>query len=147
VDLPLPGPNWKLGDATEVRTSDGRHWQARVAGIPAALADDTRRLSYRLALEGDALPLPGQPVEARVPFGMAVILPQAALQQIEGTWGVFVRAGDRAEFHAVRRGIELGSDVAVEEGVRPGEQIASDGAYLLKSLWLKSRSGGDEHEH
>jgi membrane fusion protein, heavy metal efflux system len=147
VDLPLPGPSWRLGDDTEVRTSDGRRWAARVAGVPAALASDTRRLSYRLELEGSALPLPGQPVEVRVPFGTAVILPQAALQQIEGTWGVFVRAGDRAEFHPVRRGVELGADVAVEDGVHPGEELAADGAYLLKSLWLKSRSGGDEHEH
>jgi hypothetical protein len=47
----------------------------------------------------------------------------------------------------VRRGVELGSDVVIEEGVNPGESVAADGAYLLKSMWLKARSGGDEHEH
>ena len=96
LDLSLPGPKWSLGDETEARTSDGRRWKARVVGVPAVLADDTRRLTFRLELSDGALPLPGQPVEVRVPFAVAVILPQAAVQQIEGTWGVFVRAGDRA---------------------------------------------------
>lgn len=147
VDLSLPGPAWRLGDETEVRSSDGRHWKARVVGVPSVLADDTRRLPFRLELTEGTLPLPGQPVEVRVPFAVAVILPQAAVQQIEGTWGVFVRAGDRAEFHPVRRGVELGADVVIEAGVTPGTEIAADGAYLLKSMWLKARSGGDEHEH
>jgi cobalt-zinc-cadmium efflux system membrane fusion protein len=147
LDLSLPGPRWRLGDETEVRSSDGRRWKARVAGIPSVLADDTRRLAFRLELIDGTPPLPGEPVEVRVPFAMAVILPQAAVQQIDGTWGVFVRAGDSAVFHPIRRGVDLGSDVVIDGGVSPGEEIATDGAYLLKSLWLKVRSGDDEHEH
>ena len=147
LDLTIPGPSWRIGDETDARASDGRRWKARVVGVPVALNDDTRRLTFRLELTEGALPLPGQPVEVRVPFAIAVILPQAAVQQIEGTWGVFVRAGDRAVFHPVRRGIELGGDVVIEDGVRAGEVIAGDGAYLLKSLWLKAHAGGDEHEH
>jgi cobalt-zinc-cadmium efflux system membrane fusion protein len=146
LDLSLPGPKWHLGDETEVRSSDGRHWKTRVVGFPSILSDDTRRLTFRLEIIDGALPLPGQPVEVRVPFAVAVILPQSALQQVEGTWGVFVRADDRAEFHSVRRGAELGPNVVIEDGVRPGESIATDGAYLLKSLWLKGRSGGEDHE-
>jgi len=147
VDLTLPGPDWHLGDETEARSSDGRRWKARVAGVPSVLAEDTRRLTFRLELTEGALPLPGQPVEVRVPFAAAVILPQGAVQQIEGTWGVFVKSGDKAEFHPVRRGVELGSDVVIQEGVRPGEEVVTEGAYLLKSLWLKAKSGGEEHEH
>jgi len=147
LDLSLPGPPWRLGDETEVRSSDGRRWKARVAGIPAVLGDTTRRLAFRLQLIDGTPPLPGQPVEVRVPFATAVILPQAAVQQIEGTWGVFARTGASAVFHPIRRGAELGSDVVIEGGVSPGEEIAAEGAYLLKSLWLKVRSGDDEHEH
>jgi cobalt-zinc-cadmium efflux system membrane fusion protein len=147
LDLTIPGPKWRLGDETEARASDGRRWKARVVGVPVVLAEDTRRLTFRLELTDGQLPLPGQPVEVRVPFAVAVILPQAAVQQIEGTWGVFTRVGEQAVFHPVRRGIELGSDVVIEDGVKPGEVVAADGAYLLKSLWLKARSGGDEHEH
>lgn len=147
AELPLPGPAWKLGDATEVRTSDGQHWSARVVGVPAVLDDDTRRLTYRLEIVDGTPPLPGRPVEVRVPFASGVILPQVAVQQIEGIWGVFVADGDHARFAPVRRGVELGADVMVLEGIAPGDVVVADGAYLLKSSWLKSRGGGDDHDH
>jgi cobalt-zinc-cadmium efflux system membrane fusion protein len=147
VELPLPGPAWALGDEAEVRASDGSRWRARVVGVPAALGEETRRLTFRLSLAGGPFPLPGKPVEVRVPFASGVILPQAALQQIEGVWGVFVRDGERASFRLVRRGLELGSDVLLLDGVAPGEEVVAGGAYLLKSTWLKARSGGDPHDH
>ncbi len=99
VELPLPGPQaWRAGATTEVRRSDGRVWSAIVEGTPPALSPTTRRLGYLLRLVGGAegdLPLAGTPLEARVPLARAVVLPQEALQQIEGVWGVFVRAGER----------------------------------------------------
>jgi cobalt-zinc-cadmium efflux system membrane fusion protein len=148
VELPLPPPaSWRPGTLTEARSSEGRRWQARLEGVPMALSEDTRRLAYRLRLSGAALPLPGTPLEVRVALAEAPILPQTALQQVEGTWGVFVREGDEAVFRAVRRGVELGGDAMILEGVRPGETVVADGAYLLKSLLLKRRSGSDEHEH
>jgi len=148
VELPLPGPqSWEPGAATDVRRSDGRGWRARVEGTPPALADSTRRLTYFLRLEGEELPLAGTPLEVRVPLARAVVLPQVALQQIEGRWGVFVRGGERADFRAVRKGPELGGDVLVLEGVAPGDEVATDGAYLLKALWLKRAGGGGGHDH
>jgi cobalt-zinc-cadmium efflux system membrane fusion protein len=149
VELPLPGPaEWRPGVATEVRASDGRRWQARVEGMPAALDHETRRLGYRLRLENADPPLAGTPLEVRVPFARAIVLPQSALQQVEGTWGVFVREGDEVRFQAVRRGAELGGDVLVLGGVEPGQVVATEGGYLLKSLYLKLSGGGEAaHEH
>jgi multidrug efflux pump subunit AcrA (membrane-fusion protein) len=86
-----------------------------------------------------------------VPLARAVVLPQTALQQIEGSWGVFVqveRDGEsQAEFRPVNKGAELGSDVMILAGVTPGEQVATEGAYLLKALWLKRAGGGGGHDH
>jgi cobalt-zinc-cadmium efflux system membrane fusion protein len=148
LELPLPVPEeWRAGTTTEARRADGQRWTARLEGVPMALATETRRLSYRLRLSGAPLPLPGTPLEVRVPLARATILPQSALQQVEGTWGVFVRQGSVASFRPVRRGAELGGDVMVLSGVATGEAVAADGAYLLKSMLLKQRSGGDEHEH
>jgi len=147
LELPLPGPEWALGDETDVRASDGGRWKARVVGLPAVLGAGTRRLAYRLRLFGAALPIPGKPVEVRVPFASAVILPQNALQQVEGSWGVFVKEDGSAVFRAVKRGAELGGDVMVLEGVEPGETVVTDGAYLLKASLLKRKSGGDAHDH
>jgi cobalt-zinc-cadmium efflux system membrane fusion protein len=76
-----------------------------------------------------------------------VVLPQSAVQQVEGIWGVFVKEGEGAVFRPVRRGLELGGDVMIMEGLKPGETVAGEGAYLLKSLQIKRKSGGDEHDH
>jgi cobalt-zinc-cadmium efflux system membrane fusion protein len=82
-----------------------------------------------------------------VPLLKAIVLPQSALQQVEGTWGVFVKEGGEAVFRPVRRGAELGGDVMVLDGVKPGETVVSEGAYLLKSLQIKRKSGGEDHDH
>ncbi len=151
VEIPLPGPEtWGLGAKTEVRRATGQRWQATVEGVPASLSDATRRLTYRLRLAGEQTtwPLAGTPLEVRVPLASAVVLPQAALQLIEGSWGVFVKNAGRAELRPVRKGAELGAEVLVLDGIKPGETIATEGAYLLKSLYLKlAGGGGDEHDH
>jgi len=148
LELPLPAPlNWQPGALTEVRKGDGQRWKARLEGTPMTLTADTRRLSYRLRLLGGPLPIPGTPLEVHVPLAKTVVLPQSALQQVEGTWGVFVKLGEEAEFRPVRRGPELGTDVMVLEGVKPGETVVGEGAYLLKSLQIKRKSGGEDHDH
>jgi cobalt-zinc-cadmium efflux system membrane fusion protein len=148
LELPLPAPqNWQAGAVTEVRKGDGQRWKARLEGTPMTLTSDTRRLSYRLRLLGGPLPIPGTPLEVHVPLAKTVVLPQSALQQVEGTWGVFVKEGEEAEFRPVRRGPELGTDVMVLDGVKPGETVVGEGAYLLKSLQIKRKSGGEDHDH
>lgn len=148
LELPLPAPqNWQTGAVTEVRKGDGQRWKARLEGTPMTLTTDTRRLSYRLRLLGGPLPIPGTPLEVHVPLAKTVVLPQSALQQVEGTWGVFVKEGDEAMFRPVHRGPEFGTDVMVLDGVKPGETVVGEGAYLLKSLQIKRKSGGEEHDH
>ncbi|HEX4845022.1 MAG TPA: efflux RND transporter periplasmic adaptor subunit, partial [Geothrix sp.] len=130
LELPQPAPeNWLPGAVTEVRKGNGQRWRARLESVPATLTPDTRRLSYRLRLLGGALPIPGTPLEVHVPLAKTVVLPQSALQQVEGTWGVFVKEGEEAEFRPVRRGPELGTDVMVMAGVKPGETVVGEGAY------------------
>jgi cobalt-zinc-cadmium efflux system membrane fusion protein len=75
------------------------------------------------------------------------VLPQDSLQQIEGVWGVFVRDNEFARFQPVRKGPELGGEVMVLGGVAPGDPVATEGAYLLKALWLKRSGAGDDHGH
>lgn len=144
IELPMPAPSWRLGDRTLVRDAQGHQWKGLVEGLPTALGSDTRRLAFRLRLSGGPLPLPGTSLEAKVPTGSAIGLPDEALQQIEGEWGVFVKAGDKASFRPVRRGRSTSGKVQVLEGLRPGESIVDQGAYLLKSQILKRRSGGED---
>jgi membrane fusion protein, heavy metal efflux system len=148
LELPLPGPStWSRGVATTVRRGDGKTWPARLEGLPASLTPETRRLTYRLRLDGKDTPYPGTPLEVRVPLPPGIVVPQDAIQQIEGEWGVFVIDSDQAHFEPIRRGPELGGDVIVMEGVTPGQRIATEGAYLLKALALKRSGGGEAHAH
>jgi cobalt-zinc-cadmium efflux system membrane fusion protein len=149
VELPLPGPSsWSPGAPTIARRGDGKTWSAKVEGLPASPTAETRRLAYRLRLAADdELPYPGTPLEVRVPIATGIVVPQDAVQQIEGQWGVFVAAGEQASFVSIRRGPELGGDVIVLEGLEPGQRIATEGAYLLKALALKRSGGGAEHAH
>ncbi len=146
IELPPPGPDWQVGTETVVRSAGGRTWRARVEGIPTVLTADTRRLVFRLRLSGGAMPLPGSPLEVQVPFAASLVLPQEALQQVEGEWGVFTKNGGTASFRPVRRGEEMGDAVLVLSGVKPGETVAASGAYLLKSLLLKIKNAGEADE-
>lgn len=148
VELAPPGPtDWRVGSTSEVRRGDGTRWPATVEGLPAGLTGETRRYPYTLRLEGGPLPAPGTPLEVRVPLTRGIVLPQEALQLVEGDWGVFVRDRGEAVFRKVRRGAELGGDVLVLEGIEPGVEVATAGAYLLRPLWMKRMGGGEQHAH
>lgn len=150
VEVPQPGPaHWNPGAETEVRQANGRTWKARLEGTPVALTADTGRLGFRLRLAGGPLPIPGTPVEVKLPLETGIYVPQSALQQVEGRWGVFVVEGDRAAFRPVKRGAEIRDEVLVLEGLRPGETLVAEGAYLLKALQQKRTApeGEDGHGH
>ncbi len=51
----------------------------------------------------------------------------------------------RVEIRKVGRGRDLGGEVEVLSGVRAGETIVVDGAFLLKSQAEKSTADHDEH--
>lgn len=148
VELPLPAPEaWRPGAVTQVRASDGHAWQGRLESAPMALSPETRRLTYRLRLSGGPLPMAGAPLEVHVPLARGVSLPQSALQQMEGVWGVFIQEGGQGVFRPVKRGVELGTEVLVLEGVRPGETVVAEGAYLLKALQQKRAEPEQEDGH
>ncbi len=151
LELSQPGPGeWNSGAVSEVRQANGRTWKARLEGTPSTLTTDTRRLSYRLRFLGGPLPIPGTSVEVKVPMEKGVYLPQAALQQMEGRWGVFVVEKENAEFRPVKRGTEVKAEVLVLEGLKPGETVVAEGAYLLKAYQQKrtqpeAEEGGHGH--
>ena len=91
--------------------------------------------------------MPGTPVEVKVPLEKGLYLPQSALQQMEGRWGVFVVDQALAEFRPVRRGTEVKDEVLVLEGLKPGETVVAEGAYLLKAFQQKRTQGDGEEGH
>ena len=77
-----------------------------------------------------------------------ITVPVAALQRIENEWLVFLPKGqDTFEIRSVGRGRELGTEIEIVSGLKAGEQVVVEGAFLLKAEAEKARSEGSEHEH
>jgi len=72
----------------------------------------------------------------------ALVLPAAAVQQVEGQSLVFVKlAEDLFAARAVRLGTKFNGRLEVLEGLKPQEQVIVAGSFQLKSQLLISRLG------
>ena len=75
-------------------------------------------------------------------------VPAAALQRVGDRWLVFVPSGPAEfEMRPVGRGRDLGMDVEVISGLKAGETVVVEGAFLLKAEAEKKAGGADEHGH
>jgi cobalt-zinc-cadmium efflux system membrane fusion protein len=142
-----PNDNLKPGRAFPVKNSSGHRWNGKLEGIVPAISSDTMRQTYRLRLTGNALPLPGTPVEVQIHFPPSITLPQVALQQVDGIWGVFIAHHGFAEFRPVVRGQDIKGEVVILNGLKPGQTVVTDGAYLLKAYQRKLASPDEEEGH
>jgi cobalt-zinc-cadmium efflux system membrane fusion protein len=127
---------------SEARPGETSH--ARVAYVNPLLDEKTRTAQVRVELDNtDGKLSPGQFVSARLigdpslaPIE-ALAVPRSAVQTIDGRRVVFVKRGERFE----RRVVELGQSgaelVEIKSGVDEGDQVATDGAFLLKSEALR----------
>jgi cobalt-zinc-cadmium efflux system membrane fusion protein len=72
----------------------------------------------------------------------ALLVPQDAVQQVNGQDAVFVRS---TLDHFVMRPIQAGDSaqgmVSVLSGIRRGEQVVTQGSFLVKSQLLRSSIG------
>jgi membrane fusion protein, heavy metal efflux system len=70
----------------------------------------------------------------------ALMIPQAALQEMEGKTVVFVVAGDnRFEKRIIKTGLHRSDLVEVLTGLSPGESVVIEGGFLLKSEFSKDQ--------
>ena len=76
----------------------------------------------------------------------ALVLPDSAIQQIQGQEIAFVRLSEGVfERRALRTGRTIGHLVEILEGIRPGEEVVAHGSFLLKSTLLRDQIGGHGH--
>jgi cobalt-zinc-cadmium efflux system membrane fusion protein len=68
---------------------------------------------------------------------------------LENGWHVFLPTDEPGAFEVreVGRGRSLGGEVEVLSGLKQGEQVVVEGAFLLKAEFDKSRGEGGHHEH
>jgi cobalt-zinc-cadmium efflux system membrane fusion protein len=141
----------RVGAPVEVLPPDATSGaRGEISFITPVLDHATRTATARVVLENDGTYQPGLFVTGRVAVereDVAVSIPTSALVRDGSGWVVFARAGpDRFARRPVtvsRRGIERS---AIEAGLEAGEEVVTDGAFLVKSAAARDALGGG-HGH
>jgi cobalt-zinc-cadmium efflux system membrane fusion protein len=128
----------------------GRTVQGRVAFIGREVDATSRTIPVRIELNNpDGLLRPGMSASASLPVGASdstLMVPSAALQRVNEHWCVFIpRSASAFEVRPIGRGRDFGGDVEVLSGLRDGELVVVEGAFLLRAEAGKSASAGEEH--
>jgi len=136
-----------VGQKVELRTEahPGEVFRAEVTYVNPIIDEKTRTASVRIEFDNPKGKLqPGQFVSAKIvgdpkfaPTDV-IAIPRKAVVSVEGKSLAFVRVAGRGfEKRAVALGVSGGDFVEVRRGVSEGEEVATDGAFLLKSELLR----------
>jgi membrane fusion protein, heavy metal efflux system len=131
----------------------GREFDGRVTQVGRQVDPGSRTVPVRIELANvDGVLRPGMSATARLevagPGQTILAVPAAALQRVGQEWLAFVpRTPQEFEMRPVGRGRDLGNDIEVVSGLKAGEVVVVEGAFLLKAEAEKRRGGGDEHGH
>jgi len=131
----LPGQDYD-GTVTVV----GRHVESESRTVPVRI--DVKNSSNLLR--------PGMSATAALPVGATgaaiLTIPVASVQRVRNEWCVFLpKDANHFEIRRIGRGRDLGGEVEVLSGLRAGENIVVDGAFLLKAQAEKGEADHDAH--
>ncbi|MDC0745833.1 efflux RND transporter periplasmic adaptor subunit [Polyangium mundeleinium] len=124
----------------------GRTFRGKITYLSPQIDLATRTVRARVPLENVDGVLRGNMFgRARVDVGAArasVMVPDAAVQRAKDVHLVFIRlAEDEYEARRVEMGLREGNLVEIRKGIRPGEDVATTGSFLLKTETLKESIG------
>lgn len=131
----------------------GQEFDGKVALVGRQVDPGSRTVPVRIALGNPTGVLrPGMSASTRLEvMGRSrtiLAVPAAALQRVGERWLAFIPKGEyEYEMRPVGRGRDLGNDVEVVSGLKAGETVVVEGAFLLKAEAEKRAGGGDEHGH
>ena len=129
----------------------GQDFEGRVAVVGGQVESESRTVPVRIDIKNAGNVLrPGMSATAALPVGEtgAAILtvPVASVQRVRNEWCVFIpKDADHFEIRRVGRGRDLGVEVEILSGLRVGETVVVDGAFLLKAQAEKGEGEHDAH--
>lgn len=129
----------------------GKTFQGTVALIGQSVDANSRTVAVRIDLSNrDGVLRPGMSAAAWLPVGEQGVLlavPAAAVQRVRDRWCVFIPKDDRTfEIRPIGRGRDIAGEVEILSGVRAGEPIVVDGAFLLKAEAERAAAEGEHEE-
>lgn len=135
------GPNdvarLAAGDRAIVETADGKTVEARVRAVTPTLSGETRSATAVLDVPGGTLQ-PGLGVRVRLMPSRgaptsAIVVPEDAVQSVDGKDAVFIRTPQGFRARLVTLGQRSAGRVEIISGLKSGETIATRNAFLLKA--------------
>lgn len=139
--------------SVELAAFPGRSFDGIVSLVGRHVETESRTVPVRIEIANTEGTLrPGMSGSALLPVshdgGTIVSLPVAALQRLDDAWVVFLpKSEGEFEVRKVGRGRDLSGEVEIVSGLKAGETVVVDGAFLLKAEAEKATGGGDEHGH
>jgi cobalt-zinc-cadmium efflux system membrane fusion protein len=135
------------GDRALLELADGTTIEARVRSVTSALDSETRAATAVLVPVGGTLRL-GQTLRARLfparsGGSSAIVVPEDAVQSLEGRSVVFVRTADGFKPVTVTTGARSAGRIEIVSGLAPGASIATSNAFVLKAEMAKGE--GEDH--
>ncbi len=127
----------------------GRTFRGRISFIGAQLDAETRTLTARALLDNPGDLRPGMFARGQIatPAGkLGVSVPSDAVQTMNDKTVVFVATGKAHEFEArpVKVGASVNGQTAIQNGLRPGEKIVTQGAFVVKSQAMKGELADED---
>ncbi|MDQ3487071.1 MAG: efflux RND transporter periplasmic adaptor subunit [Acidobacteriota bacterium] len=129
----------------------GRSFPAKVSLVGREVEKESRTLPVRLDVNnGDNVLRPGMSATAAIRVGTAgaplLAVPVGSVQRVRNEWSVFLPKGEGTfEIRTIGRGRDLGGEVEILSGLKAGEAIVVDGAFLLRAQAEKRAGGHDDH--
>jgi cobalt-zinc-cadmium efflux system membrane fusion protein len=128
----------------------GQDFQGKVTLVGRHVERESRTVPVRIDVRNrNSLLRPGMSATATLPVGDTGVpiltVPVASVQRVRNEWCVFLpKDANHFEIRRIGRGRDLGTEVEVLSGLKAGETIVVDGAFLLKA---HAEKGEAEHEH
>jgi cobalt-zinc-cadmium efflux system membrane fusion protein len=128
----------------------GQDFDGRVSLVGRQVESESRTVPVRIDVRNrGSLLRPGMSSTATLPVGEtgAVILavPVASVQRVRNEWCVFLpKDANHFEIRRIGRGRDLGGEVEILSGLKAGETVVVDGAFLLKA---QAEKGEADHAH
>ena len=135
----------EVGASTRVSSDELQWFSGKVVQLHRRMDETTRTLAVRIELDSSEGGLhPGQFVKSAIALtaGKPVTaVPREAVVLLQGSYVVFKPEGEEIHPAPVERGITRGNWTEIKAGLALGDEIVTQGAYVLKSLLLKSMIG------
>lgn len=146
----LDAPRIRPGDAASIE-ANGMTYAAKVRAVTPSVDASSRAATVVLDLIEPAASLqPGQfaralirPASSQGARGAGFVLPEEAVQNVEGRDVVFVRTDDGFLATPVTTGQRGGGRIEIVAGLEPGAVVAGRKAFVLKAELGKGDAGHD----